>query len=118
MNQDILREDREQVFSDWGQELTYRVVSQVYHPETQQVDETYADQTVTVLFEEEPRRIASETGGAFFKREIVLHLKCDEVPTGEMQLDHRLVWEEREYEPVEVAKSEDGLTMRVRCRER
>lgn len=114
----LLREDRDLAFADWGRALTYRLVTQAYHPETQIVEETYQDQTIEVLFEEEPRMVAKETGGAFLKREFTVLVRREEVPGGEVQLDHRLVWDEREYEPVEIVVSEDGALTRIRCRER
>ena len=114
---EMSRGDRDLVFADWGEEVVLRVVTQSYDPERMTAENEIEDHEILALVERLPVKTAGGTGGAFLKRELMLMLRNEEVPTGEVRLTQRIVFEEREYEICKGEKSEDGSVTRVECRE-
>lgn len=114
---EMSRTDRDLIFADWGEEIVLRVVTQSYDPETMTAENETEDHDITALVQRLPVQTAAGTGGAFLKRELQVIVRNEDVPSGEVRLTQRILFEEREYEICKTEKSEDGLVTRMECRE-
>lgn len=114
---EMSRTDRDLIFADWGEQIVLRVVTQSYDPETMTAENETEDHDITALVQRLPVQTAAGTGGAFLKRELQVIVRNEDVPTGEVRLTQRILFEEREYEIYKTEKSEDGLVTRMECRE-
>ena len=114
---EMSRDDRDLTFADWGEEIVFRVVTQNYDPERMTASNSYDDHELRVLIQRLPVQPADGTGGEFLKRELMVIVKNEEIPTGEVRLTHRIAFEEREYEIRSAERSADGYVTRMECRE-
>ena len=114
---EMSREDRDVVFGDWGEDLVLRVVTQSYDPERMTAENAIEDHEVQALVQRLPVKPTSGTGGAFLKRELMVIVRNEEIPSGEVRLTQRVLFEEREYEIASAERSTDGLVTRMECRE-
>ncbi|QDT47073.1 hypothetical protein Pan258_11000 [Symmachiella dynata] len=112
----VLGADLDVVFADWGVTVTYHEVSQAYVPATQQVSEEYTDTEITALVSGDAGEPTRGTAGQHTTDMIEFFVKQADLPAGAPKLTSRIVHQEREYEIVGYANSEDGTTYQLLCR--
>jgi len=114
---ELVLEDRNVVFADWGVTVSFRVISQTYDAARMVTLNSTADTSIQGLIEKLPDRPTQASGGVFLKRELTLIVKNEDVPGGEVLLTHRIVYDGHAYEIQIAEKSVDGAVTRLECRE-
>lgn len=113
VSDEVLKQDRDREFLDWGREVTYRHVTAVYDPGLQRVSETHADTLVTAIVGNGGAQLTHEAAGQHLTQSVRFLVKAEDVPAGGPAGIDRIVVDGREYDVARFELAGDELVYAI-----
>lgn len=113
---EMLKEDRDRQFADWGQDAIFREVTQSYDPQTQQVVETLVDTNLQVIVGEGSFKPTVEAGAQHLTERISFLIKTEAFPTATPTTTSRIVYLGVEYDILKYFKTIHDVVYTLECR--
>lgn len=112
----LLEEDRDRCFADWGVAVVLREVTQTYEPEGGEIAESYVDHELVALVQGVEMEGAAGTAGQHAVEECEFLVRREDVPEDVGMRTARVLHAEVEYRVESVDQSASGGMLALRCR--
>ncbi len=110
--------DRDRMWNDWAETITFRQVATNIDPATQQVSETVTDTPIAAIIGRSQSEPAAGTAAGTLAETIEAAVKVEDLPPGDPALTDRFVRQGVEYDVVRRDLSAGGLVVVLRGRRR
>ncbi|MBD3673489.1 MAG: hypothetical protein HUJ26_08175 [Planctomycetaceae bacterium] len=111
-----LKADRDRLFADWGEQITFRRIAQTFTPETQQISESETEWTLLTLVGNRPSANIPAAGGQVQTIDLVLQVKAEEWSGSVGETTWRADVAGSAYEVIGQSAAADGNVIELICR--
>ena len=112
--QELMNDDRDQCFADWGVSIVFREVATTYDPLTQQTTEEFTDTELTAIIGQGKSNVLKSTAGQALGTELVIWIKPEELPAE--TTTSRVLFDGHEYRLVSFHRREKEPYCELICR--
>ena len=111
-----LKADRDQLFADWGELITYQKIEQSFSPKTQQISESETELTFLTIVGNRPTGQLPDAGGQAQTVDLLLQVKAEEWTGSAGDITWRTIVAGTTYEVIEQTAAGDAHVVELTCR--
>lgn len=105
----LLETDRDLIFTDWAEPITWRQLTATYTPETQTVSEILTDTTLQAIASGIVQHPGADTAGQYLTGDQTFLIKAADIPGGVPTTTSRLIHHGTEYDVLSWGLSTAGV---------
>jgi hypothetical protein len=111
-----LIDDRDRVFTDWGETVTLKQVAQSFDPASQQISETETELAVTAIVGAQPTMNVADAGGQLQSVDLALQIRSEDWTANAGDATWRALVRGQTYDVVKQIESADSQVIELHCR--